>query len=283
MSYQINSYGIGTIGSQGAGDGQFTNPMGSAVDGTYLYIFDQNNSRVEILDKVSGSYVGQFGSQGSADGQFEKQTGPTVYGGRFLAIDSSYIYTMDVVNARVQKFNISSPYDFVGKFTPDLGGSYSVGSNNGRAIAVDSNYIYVNGTRYDKTTFAPDTVYTTWTGLNSQLLVDGSNLYVTSGSGISRISISGDTVQASNGSYTGDGIAVDSTYVYIRNGSNIYILDKTSLVYVGTVNTSMTRVGLSLSSGVFFMSNSSGTVGVYSINKLTGIPMSLFNSSKGAI
>jgi len=121
-------------GTQGAGDGQFNNPVGVAADSSgNVYVTDSSNSRVEKFDG-SGNLILKWGTQGSGNGQFN---GP---GG--IAVDSSgNVYVTDYGNSRVQKFDSS------GNFILKWG---TQGSGNGQFlypswIAVDgSGNVYVN-------------------------------------------------------------------------------------------------------------------------------------------
>jgi tripartite motif-containing protein 71 len=47
------------LGSSGSGNGQFNSPFGITTDGTYLWVVDQDNSRVQQLT-TGGVYVAQF-------------------------------------------------------------------------------------------------------------------------------------------------------------------------------------------------------------------------------
>jgi tripartite motif-containing protein 71 len=55
------------FGSTGTGSGQFDTPYGIATDGTYVYVVDQGNSRVQKLT-VAGVYVSQFSIPASCRG-----------------------------------------------------------------------------------------------------------------------------------------------------------------------------------------------------------------------
>jgi len=55
---------LGTWGSQGSGDGQFSYPLGVAVapDGT-IYIADTDNHRIQRFS-AAGQFLGKWGSYG---------------------------------------------------------------------------------------------------------------------------------------------------------------------------------------------------------------------------
>jgi len=45
-------------------------PMGMAINNTVLYVCDQKNNCVLLLDKENGIYQMEWGSEGKLDGQF---------------------------------------------------------------------------------------------------------------------------------------------------------------------------------------------------------------------
>ena len=97
VNYNPLSY-LSQFGSNGSGDGRFSNPYGITLDASgNIYVVDSNNNRVEKFDS-SGAYLSQFGSFGSGDGQFSS---PSV-----IALDASgNIYVVDSYNSRVQKLS----------------------------------------------------------------------------------------------------------------------------------------------------------------------------------
>ena len=110
-------------GSQGAGEGQFKNPMGIAIDATgNVYVVDYNNYRIQKFDS-SGAFLGWWGKgtvttgkhllsaetglSGSGDGQFNQPRG--------ITIDTAgNIYVADSNNYRIQKFD--SNMNFITKW-----------------------------------------------------------------------------------------------------------------------------------------------------------------------
>ena len=82
-------------GSQGKGQGQFTNPYGIAVgpDGS-VYVADYNNHRVQVF-RSDGSFVRVMGSQGTDPGQFSGPTGVCVGA-------NGMVFVTDIGNQRVQ-------------------------------------------------------------------------------------------------------------------------------------------------------------------------------------
>ena len=94
------------------------------------------------MAKVYG-FVGKFGSAGSGNGQFSFTAGSgNTARACGIAVNASYIYVLDAGNSRVQVFNNSSPYAYVGQF-----GSAGTGSGQFTqpdSLAIDSTHIYVN-------------------------------------------------------------------------------------------------------------------------------------------
>jgi DNA-binding beta-propeller fold protein YncE len=88
---------VRTIGSQGAGAGQFQYPSGVAFDAAgHIVVVELGNHRVQVLRYREGANVRTIGSHGSGNGQFIQP-----YGG--IAIDSDGLMVVaDTCNHRVQ-------------------------------------------------------------------------------------------------------------------------------------------------------------------------------------
>jgi DNA-binding beta-propeller fold protein YncE len=144
-------------GIAGAGAGQFSGPIGIAVDRDAgssafhdIYVYDGSNSRVQRFHP-SGEFVSSFGSSGSGEGQFESIKGIGVGA-------SGAVYVIDVKSAgsceipgvegnkftkRVQKFTpegslieapillTDAPCGQVQAFAVDSGGDFYVGNAGG--------------------------------------------------------------------------------------------------------------------------------------------------------
>jgi DNA-binding beta-propeller fold protein YncE len=119
---------LGSYGSYGTGNGQFSGPWGIAVDprNGNVYVADQGNFRVQELSS-SGAFIKAFG-WGVSNGEAALQTCTTecragiagAANGQFswlagLAVDSSgNLWVADYGNNRIQEFNEKS--EFVRKF-----------------------------------------------------------------------------------------------------------------------------------------------------------------------
>jgi tripartite motif-containing protein 71 len=82
---------VRTIGSKGAGAGQFTYPLGVALDGAgNIVVADHANHRVQVLRYSDGSHVRTIGSHGKGNGQFYCPCGVLIDGeGRIIVSDCS--------------------------------------------------------------------------------------------------------------------------------------------------------------------------------------------------
>jgi sugar lactone lactonase YvrE len=97
--YNVSGAVVLTFGSNGTGNGQFTNAEGIGVDTSgNIYVVDYSFTapRVEVFDST-GAYVTQWGSAGTGPLQFSSPHG--------LAIDASNtIYVADTGNNRIMTF-----------------------------------------------------------------------------------------------------------------------------------------------------------------------------------
>jgi subtilisin family serine protease/sugar lactone lactonase YvrE/protocatechuate 3,4-dioxygenase beta subunit len=86
-----------SIGTYGAGNGQFNKPGGIAIDAAgRMIVADTDNHRIQILNSTGG-FVQAFGSLGAGSGQFNKPAGVGVYpGGQIVVADGG--------NNRIQSF-----------------------------------------------------------------------------------------------------------------------------------------------------------------------------------
>lgn len=91
------------FGSSGSGNGQFSTPLGIAVDSNdNIFVVDQGNYRIQKFDSA-GTYVTQWGSNGTGNGQFQYPIG--------IAVDSNdNVFVVDQTRDDVQKFQNDGTY-----------------------------------------------------------------------------------------------------------------------------------------------------------------------------
>ncbi len=88
-----------SFGSEGSGEGQFSQPAGTAVDGSgNLWVSDYNNARIEKF-LPAGKFVASYGTKGAGNGQFVHPTG--------IAVNQSTgnVYVGDCGNNRIEELN----------------------------------------------------------------------------------------------------------------------------------------------------------------------------------
>lgn len=123
-------------GPAGSGNGQFSNPLDTAVDSSgNVYVVDSGNHRVQKFNSA-GVYQSQFGGFGSSNGLMHTPTA--------IAIDSTgNLFVVDQGNNRVQKFTSA------GAYSAQFGtlGSGATQFNGPTDIAIDgSNNMYITDT-----------------------------------------------------------------------------------------------------------------------------------------
>ena len=131
---------VGQWGSNGAGDGQFSDPQCVAFDSAgNVYVSEWAGHRVQKFD-ADGNYLLQWGGNGSGNGQFNNAAG--------IGVDSSdNIYVVDSSNQRIQKFNTSGTY--LAQW--GSGGSADGQFNFPVGLTIDpSDNIYVSGVNNDR-------------------------------------------------------------------------------------------------------------------------------------
>ncbi len=126
--------GVSVIGSSGTGDGQFNTPVGVATDGTYLYVVDQGNDRVQKFT-TAGVFVTTWGSSGVGDGQFQTPVGIAInpVNGNVLVTDSGRDDVQEFTNTGV----------FVRKFASNGSGDGQVDTPTGIVVTTDGASVYV--------------------------------------------------------------------------------------------------------------------------------------------
>ena len=74
----------------------------SDVNQRLMFLINQNNTRVEVIERASGKILSSFGSQGHYPGQFDQPHG--------IAVDSKgNVYVAENRGKRVQKFRVVGP------------------------------------------------------------------------------------------------------------------------------------------------------------------------------
>ncbi len=145
---------INTYGSQGDGDGEFSNPSDVAVDSSgQLYVADQMNNRIQVLDEA-GQYRYQFGQQGYGENN-DRFLLPTS-----IQASEQHLFVNDLVNRSLKMFTQSG--EFITSFsglgahpgTGQLWMPYLLHAHNGHLIVPDCATNQVHLYRYtdDKTT-----------------------------------------------------------------------------------------------------------------------------------
>ena len=121
-------------GKAGSGNGQFSGPLGVAVDSSgNVWVVDEHNERVEEFSET-GTYLSKFGSLGSGNGQMHEPAG--------IAISGGNLYVSEYFNSRVQEF--SPKGTFINEFgTKGIGNGEFEGAENIAADPVSGN-LYVD-------------------------------------------------------------------------------------------------------------------------------------------
>jgi tripartite motif-containing protein 71 len=83
-------------GLRGSGNGELDETQGIDANGTFVWIVDSDNDRVQRWSN-NLAYVNQFGTQGGGDGQFNNPRG--------LAENGGTVIVTDVLPSRLQTFN----------------------------------------------------------------------------------------------------------------------------------------------------------------------------------
>ena len=111
------------LGTQGSGNGQLNEPLGTAIDASGdLWVDNNDNNRIEEFSPT-GTVIGTYGSYGSGEAQLNNPWG--------IAIDptTGNVLVCDTGNNRVEVFSSA------GKFVRTIG---SVGTGNGQLKAPNS-------------------------------------------------------------------------------------------------------------------------------------------------
>ena len=134
---------IGTPGSSGSGDGQFSSPYGIAIRGSVLYVADSSNKRVQKMT-TSGKFIFKFGTSGSDVGQLKSP--------RCIRLDrNGRVFVSESGNNRVSVFEAD------GTFAYHISGNLN--SPWGLAFDASGNLHVVNHGTHDVHVFTPDGKY----------------------------------------------------------------------------------------------------------------------------
>jgi len=251
-------------GSQGSGEGEFSNPMGVGVDSSgNVYVSDDGNDRVQKFTST-GTFLTQWGSYGTEDGEFDGPQG--------IGVDSSgNVYVADHGNQRIQKFTsdgtflakwgqetdvlmqfprdlavdssgnvyvASSGFHNIMKFTSDgtfllEWGSPGSGYNQFSypvGIAVDGDgYVYVADTgnnRIQKFT-SDGTFVAKWEieGVIGLAVDSSSNVYVTANNVIQKFTSDGTFLTRWGRNGSGDGQFCYPWQIEVDSSGNVYVAD----------------------------------------------------------
>lgn len=160
---------VATFGSAGDGTGQFNGPYGCCSDGTYIYIGENLNGRIQKFALSGFTYItGTPTGFSTADGRFTNPAG--------MDTDGIYLYVADAGNNRIQKLNCSD-LSFVAKTGGTTAGAGNDQFNWPLDVQINGSNLFVAD--YGNHRFVKrDTnlVYVTKTGSNSQT-VNGNFYY----------------------------------------------------------------------------------------------------------
>ena len=101
----VNVWAIGS--TTGSNDGQFNAPYGVATDGTYVYVVDQGNDRIQKFS-TNGAFIYKWGRAGTDPGEFQ-----TAVGIHYNSV-TGMLYVTDSGRDDVQEFTVEGGY--VGQF-----------------------------------------------------------------------------------------------------------------------------------------------------------------------
>jgi hypothetical protein len=115
------------FGSAGSGNGQLKSPSDVAFDGSWIWVLDAGNYRIEKFNSA-GTYQTQCGSQGTGDGQLSSEASTIAVNG------DGNVVVGDTAGGRVEEF--SSKCEYLSKFTTASSGAPE--SAGARFLAIDS-------------------------------------------------------------------------------------------------------------------------------------------------
>jgi sugar lactone lactonase YvrE len=227
------------LGTPGTGAGQFDGPAFVAVDDAGdVYVTDAGNHRVQKFDD-DGTFITQWGGYGSGVKQFNLPRGIAFYGGN-EADPAHYVYVVDSLNNRIQKFTPSG--GFLTKWGSMGQGDGEFLVPEGIAVGPSGNVYVVDAPHERIQKFTPSGGYLTQWGSDGTgpgqlsdplgIAVDSAErVYVTDSGYPSRVHVFSSTggllatwTSFGAGTYstfTPGGVGVDST-------DNVYVPDRSS-------------------------------------------------------
>jgi hypothetical protein len=163
---------INMFGSEGIGEGEFSEPRGVTMDVMgNIYVADTNNHRVQIFD-VDGNFIESIGQQGSGEGEFESPEGVAIG-------PNGNLFVSDTGNHRVQVFDLQSPS--LNEFIVETKASITAGVAETVTITAkdqDGNDFALDGTVEIATT-------------NPNIAIDTPSITLTGGTGEAQVTFSG--------------------------------------------------------------------------------------------
>jgi hypothetical protein len=130
-----------SFGDSGSDPGQFTSPEGITTDGTYLYIVDQGNDRIQKFTKT-GAYISKWGRSGSDPGEFQ-----TPVGIHYNSV-TGLLYVTDAGRDDVQEFTTDGA--FIGSFGAPGTGNGELQTPSGVANDVAGSSVWVADDTQDR-------------------------------------------------------------------------------------------------------------------------------------
>ena len=184
------------------------------IDSKYIYVSGSGRWRIEKRDINTGALVPAFGGDGAVESNRGKRSEPLS-----IAIDSNYIYAagFEEVSPNNYQWRIEKRKINTGSLVSEFGKSGVVelkminGLNQAKSIAIDLEYVYIAGYKG-----SPDIA-----GSNAQWHIEKRNI----NTGFSVSEFGGDGAVESNHSNGWDeaaSIVVDSSYIYVGGGANLF-------------------------------------------------------------
>ncbi len=123
---------IGLTGSAQSFTGFFNGPRGIASDGSYIYVSESGNQRIQKLNTRDWQYEWLWGGSGSGIGLLNTPM--------MLTFDRlNHLYVPDWGNHRIQKFSVTGKLMWVGGKIPAASGNTDGAFNNPGGVAADEN------------------------------------------------------------------------------------------------------------------------------------------------